>query len=316
MTDGPLTVLDVLSTPPVEEPWHDLPELWNAYAVERAAGRSPFASAVHVAARGDRLGHAFAVGYPAALEHLVPGVRLPCALCVTEAGGNGPRAIETALSPDGDGFRLTGAKSFVTFGHLASTLIVATRLGDKADGRPDLAVVRVPADREGIAVEELPATPFVPEVGHARLTLDDVLVLQSERLPGDGYLRYVKPFRTIEDIHVVGATLGYIVGWARRLAASPALVATLSADLVTLDRLRAAPPLDPRTHVALHGVYERVHGALQGDAFDSLLQAASDDERSRWQRDRALLSVAGKARKARFVAANEALQAASSSNGA
>lgn len=318
MTDGPLTVLDVLSMPPLAGPWSSLPELWNAYGVERAAGRSPFASAVRVAARGDRLGHAFAVGYPAALEHMLPGVRLPCALCVTEAGGNGPRAIQTTLSPDGEGFRLSGEKTFVTFGNLAETLVIATRVGDKADGRPDLAIVRVPSDRDGIAVEELPATPFVPEIGHARLSLRGVEVLQGERLPGDGYLRYVKPFRTIEDVHVVGATLGYVVGWARRLPVVPELVAELSADLIALDRLCSAPPLDPRAHIALHGVYERVHTALRSDAFGALLQASSDDERDRWERDRRLLSVAGQAREARFASANEALQAASapSSSGA
>ena len=154
---------------------------------------------------------------------------------------------------------------------------------------------------------ELPATAFVPEVVHARLSLDGVVVRDSERLPGDGYLRYVKPFRTIEDIHVVGATLGYVIGWTRRVGARPELAAELSSALVALDGLRTQPPLDPRVHVALHGVYAHVTELLRGEAFSSLLQVASEDERSRWQRDQVLLRVASKAREARFVRAVEDL---------
>ena len=142
---------------------------------------------------------------------------LPCALCVTEANGNSPRAIATSLSPAPGGYRLDGNKTFVTFGTLAKALIVVARVGEKSDGRPDLAVVRIPAERVGVRLVELPPTPFVPEVVHASVHLDGAEVRDHERLAGDGYLEYVKPFRTVEDIHVVGATLGYLVGLARRV---------------------------------------------------------------------------------------------------
>ena len=76
---GP-TVLDVLSRDAAAAPKQGLPEVWEAYRSERAACASPFAAAVIVASQVDRLGFAFAVGYPAALEHMIEGVRLPCAL--------------------------------------------------------------------------------------------------------------------------------------------------------------------------------------------------------------------------------------------
>ncbi|MGB5220937.1 MAG: hypothetical protein WBN60_07910, partial [Polyangiales bacterium] len=85
MTDPSATVLDVLAERLSGAVLGGLPEVWAAYSTERGEGRSPFSAAVRVAARCDRLGHAFAVGYPAALEHLIRGVELPCALCVTEA---------------------------------------------------------------------------------------------------------------------------------------------------------------------------------------------------------------------------------------
>jgi len=303
---GP-TLLDVLSRDPAAALNQGLPEVWEAYRTERAAGASPLTAAVIVASQVDRLGFAFAVGYPAALEQMIVGVQLPCALCVTEAKGNSPRAIESTLIPKGDGYELHGTKTFVTFGSYAQTLIVVAKLGQKSDGRPDLAVVQIPADRKGVMLQELPETPFVPEVPHTSVRFDGVEVLEDERLPGDGYLNYVKPFRTVEDIHVVGATLGYLVGLARRTRASTTLIAELGADLVALDRLRDGPPLDPRVHVALHGVYQRVTRLTGGEDFARLMGCVPADERDRWARDQALLQVASRAREARFDRAMKAI---------
>jgi hypothetical protein len=303
---GP-TLLDVLSVGAEAAPKQSLSEVWSAYAQGRARGATPFVAAAHVASHADRLGFAFAAGYPAALEHMVPGVELPCALCVTEADGNHPRAIQTTLEPGADGFVLEGVKSFVTFGTMAASLIVVARVGERPDGRPDLAVVRIPANRPGIELHRHPETPFAPEVPHARLTLRSVRVREEERLPGDGYLGCVKPFRTIEDIHVIGAAIGYLVGVARRSGTAAPLVAELSAALTALDRLSLEAPLDPRVHVALHGVYQRLIAMMQGDGFTQLWQSAPEDERARWERDQALLRVASKARDARFRRAREQL---------
>ena len=41
-------------------------------------------------------------------------------------------------------------------------------------------------------------------------------VIRGALLPGDGYDVYVKPFRTIEDIHVHAATIAYLVAEGRR----------------------------------------------------------------------------------------------------
>ncbi len=307
MGETGLPLLDVLMGAAGAVRKQSLPEVWKAYQRERAAGAPPFTAAVAVASQVDRLGFAFAVGYPAALEHMVEGVRLPCALCVTEANGNSPRAIETTLERKGDRYELRGTKTFVTFGSYAETLIIVARVGEKPDGRPDLAVVRIPSSRDGVVLQELPETPFMPEVPHTSVQLDGVEVLANERLPGDGYLDYVKPFRTIEDIHVLGATLSYLVGLARRTRAPTTLIAELSADLVALDRLRDGPPLDPRVHVALHGVYRHVTRFVGSEDFARLLDSAPDDEQDRWERDQALLRVASKARHARFERAKKDL---------
>ena len=77
-------------------------------------------------------------------------------------------------------------------------------------------------------------------------------------------------------------------------------VAEVGADLAALDRLRLGRPLDPRVHIALHGVYRHLWALTEAEAFAAVLRDAPDDERKRWERDRALLEVASKARQTRF----------------
>lgn len=279
-----------------------LDPVWDSYQNARAGGSAPFHAAVRVASTVDRLGLAFAVGYSAALQNLVPDLVLPCALCVTEVDGGHPRAIKASLenAGAGSGYTLNGAKTFVTFGSMAKTLIVAARVAEQPDGKPELAVVRIPAGREGVSLKELPPIPFVPEIPHARVEFHHVSVNASERLKGDGYLNYVKPFRTVEDIHVFATAAAYLLGLAKRSDGPAELMAELFAVIVTLDSLRQAPPLDPGAHVALHGVSQSLAHLLSTEAFANLWKGAPAEEGARWERDRQLLQVANTAREARF----------------
>jgi alkylation response protein AidB-like acyl-CoA dehydrogenase len=307
MTDHGLSLLDALWPRADASRPASLAEVWDAYRGAREVGASSFVAAVGVAFSADRLGYAFAAGYSAALERLVNEIPVPSALCVTEARGTGPRAIETTLHVAGDAHELSGTKTFVTFGAAAKSLLVAATRGIKRDGKPDLVMVVVPSSRDGIMLKEAAAIPFVPEVTHAEVRFEAVEVSPDECLPGDGYLDYVKPFRTIEDIHVLGAALGYVVGLARRVHAAPSATAELTAALLALRALCEAAPLDPRVHVALHGLYEQATRWLDGPAFAKILADAHEDERGRWYRDRPLLSIASKARKARLEAATTRL---------
>jgi len=61
------------------------------------------------------------------LPDLASGARL-ATLAITELNGSwDPAAIETVATPDGDGYRLNGTKSYVVDGNLADLLIVAAR---------------------------------------------------------------------------------------------------------------------------------------------------------------------------------------------
>jgi alkylation response protein AidB-like acyl-CoA dehydrogenase len=259
----------------------------------------------------DRVGWAFASGYQAALRALVPDLPTDAvaAFCVTEEGGNRPRDIATRITPTHDGsVSITGAKRWTTLGPDSSLLLVvgAVSVGDDT-ARPRLQVARVPAGTPGLQLLPMPETRFVPEVPHARVQLNDVRVDATALLPGDGYERYVKPFRTIEDTHVTLAVLGYLLREARQRGWSREFAESLCASIVLLSDLAGAAADTPTTHVVLAGALAQAH-ALYAEA-GSLFAAAGDDPAAqRWQRDAALFAVAGSARSQRAARAWERLQ--------
>ncbi len=250
----------------------------------------PLARAALAAARADHLAAAFTSGYQAAIESLLGETR-PSALAVTEQGGGHPRAIATTLV---DG-RLRGTKTFVTHGPDAEAVWVVARVGE-AEGRPALKVARVVADAPGIRWSPGPTPPFVPEVAHGILSLHDTPV--ERVLDGDGYLAVVKPFRTVEDLHVLAAAMGFALGEAARQGCEPAWREDALALLLALEPLAAADPGDPAVHLPLAALFRQA-GAL--------LDAAPWSDPPRWQRDRTLLDVARGIRERRTRRAREAV---------
>lgn len=268
---------------------------WSATTDARAAGASPIDRALLGGAAADRLGFAFAAGYTEALRALVPGRDDLAALCATEAGGNQPSAIRTALVASGPGrFTLSGAKKWATVASDAQVLLVVARTGARADGKNQLRVVCVPATAPGVTLRASSA-PFVPEIPHAEVDLQEVEVADADILPGDGYDEYLKPFRTVEDLHVHGALLGYLIGVARRHAMPREIAEQLTALAMATRALASEDPKAIATHVALAGLVTLVGGAVT--RVEEHWPAG--EERSRWDRDRALLRVASGARSAR-----------------
>ena len=284
----------------------ELPDELQAFrrlARDRAEDfRVPIDRAIVGGLVADRLGFAFAAGFHAALCRLVPslGFEHRAALAVSETGGTHPRAIQTTLRARPGGFCMDGTKSWSTLAAEAETLLVAACRGERPDGRPDIVIVRVDRHRRGVVVEPMAASAFVPEIHHARLKLLQVELTHDELLPGDGYADYVKPFRTIEDIHVFGALLGYLVGLARRRRLPPEWTERLVSLALTAASIGRLEPAHPATHLALAGVLAAVEAAVA--ELDALLMG-DDVEATRWRRDKALLKVAGTARDKRLKAA-------------
>jgi len=288
-------VLDPALTPPAVDQLH---AWWEATTAQRAAWIDPFDRAFAGGACADRLGFAFAGGYAEALRALVPDL-LPgsiTALCATEEGGAHPRAIHTRLAATAPGrYELSGRKKWATVASAASSLLVVASTGEEA-GKNRLRVVRVRTDAPGVRLSPSTA-PFVPEIPHAEVELDRVIATDADLLPGDGYDDYLKPFRTIEDLHVHAALAGYLIGVARRHHFPHDLQERLLVLAVAARSLSRADPKAATTHAALAGILDLAHRLV--DEFEPLWSQAPDDEWSRWQRDRSLLRVASNARTAR-----------------
>ncbi|WNG49237.1 acyl-CoA dehydrogenase [Archangium minus] len=273
---------------------------------------SRFSLPVDVAFAGgfaaDRLGYAFASGYHSALRSLFPALprERRYALCVTEAQGGHPAAMNTRLTGAGDGpQRLGGTKAFITLGTAADELLVVATEGRDAQGRNRLRLVRLDSRRAGVTLTELPPTPFVPEVPHAELRLNEVEVAPEEVLPGDGYERYVKPFRTVEDCHVFAAVLGWLIQVARRSGWPDEVREELLALAVTMRGLAQSDPASPAVHLALSGAIELFRARVDG--LGTLWERVDTQTRERWERDRLLLNVAGKVRAKRRETARQKL---------
>ena len=299
----------LLTTPPRPGSLDSLEDWWR----QHLGLTSRFPGTVDLALAGgfvaDRLGFAFASGYHAALRSLFP--RMPpdhrAALCATEATGAHPSAIQTRLSGTSgeEPLRLSGSKAFVTLGTAADTLFIVASEGLDEQGRNRLRVVMIDAHREGVHFSELPPTPFVPEVPHAELELRDVAVSPEEVLPGDGYTRYLKPFRTVEDCHVHAAFLGWVLQVARRSGWPERVQDEALALAVAIRGLAQSDPSSPAVHVALGGALELCQRFVRG--LEELWPQVDALTRERWERDQRLLGVAGKARAKRLEGARQRL---------
>ncbi len=157
--------------------------------------------------------------------------------------------------------------------------------------------MRVSTTEPGLSIEPLSQTPFVPEIPHAVVRFERVPVPASAVLEGDGYERYLKPFRTVEDIHVHLAMLGYLIGVARRSGWPEDILERAISLTLAGSATAEIDPLAPATHVALAGLIGESRLLLQD--CESQWASAPEPERERWLRDRPLLQVAQRARSAR-----------------
>ena len=112
--------------------------------------------------------------------------------------------------------------------------------GEEA-GLKDLRMVRVSARAPGIRIAPMPETPFAPEIPHAEVTYEDVWVPEPAVLPGSGWTRWARPFRTLEDTHVHAALLAYLVKVGRRAGWDKAVLERLLAAVAAAREVCGLP---------------------------------------------------------------------------
>ncbi len=275
---------------------------------------APIAHAIALAGRVDRLGLAFTAAYAAATRALVErssvasqasrGRASIISLAATEDAGAHPRAIATRLEDGGNALRLRGSKRWTTLALEATDLLVIARHGEHADGRPWLRAALVEVASPGLTISAMPETPFCPEIRHAELHLDGVLVPRTALVEGDAYTTILKPFRTVEDIYVQAGLLAWLLGASTRCGGDAGLRGELTAAIAAVAAIERLDPSSPSTHVALDASIRRSNALL---ASVEELVPLPEAFRARLARDRPLLEIASRARAARLAAAWRAL---------
>ncbi|MGE6791331.1 hypothetical protein SAMN05216206_0735 [Pseudomonas guineae] len=273
-------------------------EAWYASLLERTSQPAPLQLAVSGGRLAATPGLAFLAGYQGALRALWPAAPWTLgALCVTENRSTRPADMGTRLSA----LTLTGRKDFVTAAQAADWLLVAAR--EEEVGQPlRLALGVVHNGAPGVRIEALPALPLMPDVSHGRLHLHGA---HCERLPGDGWDDYVKPFRTLEDTHVLAALTAWLFGVGQDSAWPQALQLRLLGLLAGCAEVARQCPSKADSHLMLAGLFAQFD-SLCGE-LDSAFAAGDAHWAQLWRRDRGLLSMAGSARGKRLQKAQALL---------
>lgn len=277
---------------------------WKArFDAEAPAWDTPADRAVIGGFLADRTAYAFAAGYESALRSLFPS--LPegaiVSFCVTEEKGGHPSSIRSSLrKAEGAGTSLTlnGGKKFVTLAMEAELLLVAASTGTAPDGKNMLRMAVVGRNAPGVEVSVMTGLPFVPEISHGTVAFRDVEVPERDLLPGDGYTGYIKPFRTIEDLHVESAILGYLFRCACLFRWPRAVKERITAAIACARALSLDDQSSPAVHIAIGGLHAQIASLIEELA--EYWETADEKTRTRWERDRALLRVAENARNKRL----------------
>lgn len=108
----------------------------------------------------------------ALLPQLAAG-NLLLALAIDETARHNPAHVKTRAEPSGNGFKLSGVKSFVLDGHVADKFIVSARTSDKEGSKEGITLFLVDRNAAGVHVER---TLMVDSRNAARVTLSNVQV--------------------------------------------------------------------------------------------------------------------------------------------
>lgn len=257
----------------------------------------------------DRLSYAFASGYHSALRCLVPSLppHTIAAFCVSEKGGAHPRRIETRLKKNSakadeeETWEMNGTKTFVTCADEAEVLLIAASTGLDDNGRNTLRMVQVPRNTPGLEIKPREDLAFIPEISHGIVELNDVSVKKSQLMPGDAYAAYIKPFGTIEDIHILAAFMGFLLRTASLNEWPQGVKSEIVAILIGANSLTNADPKSPETHIALAGLQRLMRNQMI--RIEPHWGTTPEDVQHAWERDRTVFLMGHKAKEIRLQSA-------------
>jgi acyl-CoA dehydrogenase len=125
----------------------------------------------------------------------------PASVSISEPRvGAHPKHLTTRAEPDGDGFRITGEKAWVSNGPRADVFIVLA-ITQEHEARKRYSALLVPREAQGVTLKDMPAFHALHPSRHCGLVLDGVHVPRAALLGPEGaaYETMALPFRDIED---------------------------------------------------------------------------------------------------------------------
>ena len=141
-------------------------------------------------------------------KYLIPaarGERRDAVAITEETAGSDPSAVRTSATPDGDGYRISGNKWFVTVGDVADFLIVLAVAGP--ENAPTLFLVD--ADAPGVSIVRTPRYTHTFVYEHPEFAFDNVPVGPDAVLGtvGQGY-ELTRDWFTEERLMIAARTIG------------------------------------------------------------------------------------------------------------
>lgn len=244
-------------------------------------------TALALSLRVTSIGQAFALGYRCALQCLLPSLKQDtwAALCVTERTGSSPKQLKTKVDKQG---YITGEKSFVSMADKAEQLIVIAITGEPL-ARPNVKAVLISNKMAGVAIDTIPNMGMMPELEHGTLSLTNV---KGNILEGDGYGEINKPFRGIEDAHLLMAFTGLVLSKTVRYELSDTL---LDDCLLIIHSLLSVEFNDsPWSTLQINAAYRLFSKVLE--TFEEGLSSLPESFDGQWHRDKKVFSLAVKTR--------------------
>lgn len=259
----------------------------------------------------DCIAFAFAAGYCSALQCLVPSLdenAITC-FCISEEGGGHPRAIKSQMVPLSNDtgqkktFSLNGQKKYITCAKEADFFLVAASEGISNDGKNRIRMIKIDSNAPGITIVPMKNIHLVPEISHCELIFTDVKILETDLLPGDGYTDYIKPFRTVEDLHISAGILGYLFKNACRYDWGTDIKESILGRIASVRNLALCSPTAPAVHIVTGDVLKQIKELFQ--LLEPLWEKVGGGAKASWDRDKILMTIADKVRNRRLQTAWE-----------
>jgi alkylation response protein AidB-like acyl-CoA dehydrogenase len=136
--------------------------------------------------------------------------QLTGSIAISEPGtGAHPRHVKTTAQRKGDRYEITGEKAYLTNGPFADFFMVFSVTGFQGD-RKEFTFIIVPRDAKGVHPGPLMEIDFLKPSPHCGVRFDHCLVPLSNQLGENGtaYEKMSKPFRSLEDVLLMGPVTG------------------------------------------------------------------------------------------------------------